>query len=89
MLAVLRLDLTEGCGYMVGSAFPPAWCGGGVPRGLRHNSKLRLRAGMVFHLMSWLMDTGRKGNYFVSDPALVTEDGCEVLTTISQQIHVV
>ena len=77
------------CGYMVGSAFPPAWCGGGVPRGLRHNSNLRLRAGMVFHLMSWLMDTGREGNYFVSDPALVTEDGCEVLTKISQQVHVV
>jgi Xaa-Pro dipeptidase len=77
------------CGYMVGSAFPPAWCGGGIPRGLRHNSNLRLRAGMVFHVMSWLMDTGREGNYFVSDPALVTEDGCEVLTTISQQVHVV
>jgi Xaa-Pro dipeptidase len=77
------------CGYMVGSAFPPAWCGGGVPRGLRHNSNLKLRAGMVFHLMSWLMDTGREGNYFVSDPAVVTEDGCEVLTATPQHVHVV
>lgn len=77
------------CGYMVGSAFPPAWSGGGVPRGLRHNSTLELRVGMAFHLMSWLMHTGREGNYFVSDAALVTEDGCEVLTGTPQEIHVV
>jgi Xaa-Pro dipeptidase len=77
------------CGYMVGSAFPPAWSGGGVPRGLRHNSDLELRNGMVFHLMSWLMGTGRDGNYFVSDTALVTEDGCEVLTSIPQHAQVV
>jgi Xaa-Pro dipeptidase len=76
------------CGYMVGSAFPPAWSGGGVPRGLRHNSNLELRGGMVFHLMSWLMNTGREGDYFVSDSALVTENGCEVLTTIPQHVHV-
>jgi Xaa-Pro dipeptidase len=74
---------------MVGSAFPPAWSGGGVPRGLRHNSDLELRNGMVFHLMSWLMGTGRDGNYFVSDTALVTEDGCEVLTSIPQHAQVV
>lgn len=77
------------CGYMVGSAFPPAWSGGGVPRGLRRNSNLTIRSGMVFHLMSWLMHTGRAGDYFVSDPALVTEDGCEVLTTVPQTVHVV
>jgi Xaa-Pro dipeptidase len=77
------------CGYMVGSAFPPAWSGGGVPRGLRRNSDLILRSGMVFHLMSWLMHTGRAGDYFVSDAALVTDDGCEVLTTVPQSVHVV
>jgi len=77
------------CGYMVGSAFPPAWCGGGVPRGLRRNSNLELRSGMVFHILSWLMHTGREGNYFVSDTVLVTKDGCEVLTTIPQHVHVV
>jgi Xaa-Pro dipeptidase len=56
---------------------------------LRHDSNLELRAGMVFHLMSWLMHTGREGNYFVSDSALVTEDGGEVLTTIPQHVQVV
>jgi Xaa-Pro dipeptidase len=75
------------CGYMVGGAFPPAWSGGGVPVGLRHNSPLKLRAGMAFHLMSWLMHTGRPGDYFVSDTAIVTEDGCEVLTTVPQHVH--
>ncbi|MCF8061174.1 MAG: Xaa-Pro peptidase family protein [Deltaproteobacteria bacterium] len=77
------------CGYMVGSAFPPAWSGGGVPRGLRCRSDMELQAGMVFHLMSWLMHTGRDGDYFVSDSALVTENGCEVLTTMPQRVHVV
>lgn len=76
------------CGYLVGSAFPPSWSGAGVPVGLRHNSDFRLRAGMVFHLMSWLMGSGR-GDYFVSDAAVVTEAGCKVLTGVSQQLHVV
>jgi hypothetical protein len=44
---------------------------------------------MVFHLMSWLMGTGREGDYFVSDASVVTEDGCEVLTTVPQHSHVV
>ncbi|MBM3144845.1 MAG: M24 family metallopeptidase [Chloroflexi bacterium] len=77
------------CGYMVRSAFPPAWSGGGVPIGLRRGSSMILRAGMVFHLLSWLMGTGRAGDYFISDATLVTEDGCEVLTKASQQVRVV
>lgn len=77
------------CGYMVGSYFPPAWSGGGVPRGLRHNSSTELRAGMVFHLLSWLMHTGQAGDYFISDSVLVTTDGCEKLTSLSQNVHVV
>jgi hypothetical protein len=35
------------------------------------------------------MHTGRAGDYFVSDAALVTDDGCEVLTTVPQSVHVV
>lgn len=76
------------CGYMVGIAFPPAWSGGGVPVGLRHNSPMVLRAGMVFHLMSWLMHSGR-GDYFVSNAAIVTETGCDVLTKIPQELRIV
>jgi Xaa-Pro dipeptidase len=77
------------CGYMVGSAFPPAWSGGGVPRGLRRNSDMKLRTGMVFHLLSWLMHTGRAGDYFISDTVMVTPGGCEKLTSLSQQVQVV
>ena len=61
------------CGYAVGIGFPPSWSGGGTPRGLRKGSSMKLEAGMVFHLMSWLLRTG-KGDYFLSDTVVVTVD---------------
>jgi Xaa-Pro dipeptidase len=67
------------CGYVVGLGFPPSWTGGSMVVGLRHDSDMVLQPGMVFHLLSWLMGTGR-GDYFVSNSALLTEQGCEVLT---------
>lgn len=76
------------CGYMIGIGFPPSWVGGSTVVGLRHDSDLALREGMVFHLMSWLMETGREGDYFVSDTAVVTADGCKRLTTTPQTLHV-
>jgi Xaa-Pro dipeptidase len=76
------------CGYMTGIGFPPSWVGGSMVVGLRHDSDWVLQAGMVFHLMSWLMDTGQPGDYFVSDTAVVTEDGCEVLTAVAQDLHI-
>jgi Xaa-Pro dipeptidase len=76
------------CGYLVGTGFPPSWVGGNAVVGLRHDSSLRLQVGMTFHLLSWLMGTGR-GNYFVSDTALLTENGCEVLTDVNQQVQIV
>lgn len=76
------------CGYVVGVGFPPSWTGGGMVVGLRHDSNLILREGMVFHLLSWLMGTGR-GDYFVSDTALLTERGCEILTRTSRHAQVV
>lgn len=75
------------CGYMTGIGFPPSWVGGSTVVGLRHDGELELRAGMVFHLMSWLMGAGQ-GDYFVSDTAVVTEDGCEVVTGVSQELHI-
>jgi Xaa-Pro dipeptidase len=42
----------------------------------------------VFHLLSWLMGTGR-GDYFFSNTALLTEQGCEVLTTTPRRSQVV
>lgn len=77
------------CGYLVGIGFPPSWTGGSGVTGLRHDSDLVLKTGMVFHLMSWLMGTGRPGNYFVSNAAMLTEKGCEVLTTVPGEVQVV
>lgn len=75
------------CGYSVGIGYPPSWSGSGVPVGLRQGSELKLKPGMVFHLMSWLLRTG-KGDSFLSDTAVVTEDGCEVLTKVARELYV-
>jgi Xaa-Pro dipeptidase len=75
------------CGYMVSSAFPPSWSGPGVPIGLRHDSPMVLKSGMVFHILSWLMGCGR-GDYFVSNAAIVSENGGEVLTTLPSTLQI-
>ena len=73
------------CGYSVGIGFPPSWSGSGTPRGLREGSSMVLQAGMVFHLMSWLLRTG-EGDSFLSDTVLVTDDGCELLTRVDRGV---
>lgn len=75
------------CGYATGIGFPPSWSGGGVPRALRPGSGLVLVEGMVFHLISWMMGTGR-GDYFVSDPVEITAGGAVRLTTTPQVVSV-
>ena len=76
------------CGYVVGLGFPPSWTGGSMVVGLRHDSDLELRPGMVFHLLSWLMGTGR-GDYFFSNTAVLTDAGCEILTKTPRRSQVV
>lgn len=76
------------CGYATGIGFPPSWSGNGVPRALRPGGTVRLEEGMVFHLMSWMMETGR-GDYFVSDPVVITPEGGRRLTTTPQDVTVV
>ena len=76
------------CGYVVGLGFPPSWTGGSMVVGLRHASDLVLPPGMVFHLLSWLMGTGR-GDYFFSNAAVLTDEGCEILTTTPRHSQVV
>lgn len=75
------------CGYAVGIGFPPSWSGSGTPVGLRADSRMELKPGMVFHLMSWLLRTGR-GDSFFSDTIVVTEHGCEFLTTADRSLCV-
>jgi Xaa-Pro dipeptidase len=38
-----------------------------------------LKTGMSFHVLSWLMDTGR-GDFFMSNAVLLGPEGPEVLT---------
>ncbi len=66
------------CGYSVGIGFPPSWSGSGVPKGLRGDSEMEIRAGMVFHLMSAMFHTAM-GDYYISNAVLVTDNGCEIL----------
>lgn len=68
------------CGYLVGIGFPPSWTGGNTVTGLRHDSRMEIETGMSFHILSWLMGTGR-GDFFVSNCVLLGPDGVEVLTT--------
>jgi Xaa-Pro aminopeptidase len=75
------------CGYTTGIGYPPSWSGGGVPVGLRAGSQLRLEAGMVFHLMSWLLRC-EHGDSFLSDTVIVTEHGAEMLTQTSRELAV-
>jgi Xaa-Pro dipeptidase len=75
------------CGYAVGIGFPPSWSGSGTPRGLRGGSDMVLQPGMDFHLMYWLLRTGR-GDSFLSDTVVVTDRGCERLTKSSRALQI-
>lgn len=67
------------CGYCVGVGLPPSWTGGNSVVGLRGDSDMGIRSGMSFHVLSWLMGTG-KGDDFISNTVLLTGAGAEVLT---------
>lgn len=67
------------CGYCVGIGFPPSWTGGNTVTGLRHDSELEIREGMSFHILSWLMGTGR-GDFFLSNTVILMPEGAQVLT---------
>jgi Xaa-Pro dipeptidase len=69
------------CGYGVGIGLPPSWTGGNTVMGLRADSELALLSGMSFHVLSWLMQTGR-GDHFLSNTVLITHQGPELLTRL-------
>jgi Xaa-Pro dipeptidase len=68
------------CGYLVGIGFPPSWVGGSAVLGLRPGNHTVLRPGMTFYIQSWVIKQ-RVGDHVVSDTVLVTDTGCEPLTT--------
>jgi Xaa-Pro dipeptidase len=69
------------CGYCVGIGQPPSWTGGNSVTGLRHDSDLEIKTGMSYHILSWLMGSGR-GDDFLSNTVLLSETGPEVLTRL-------
>jgi Xaa-Pro dipeptidase len=71
------------CGYPVGIGFPPSWVGGSRVVGIRPHSTEQIKAGMTFHVLSWLLDVG-PADYGVSDTVLVTEGGAELLTSTNR-----
>jgi Xaa-Pro dipeptidase len=73
------------CGYVVGIGCPPSWTGGNKVTGLRHDSTLEIHIGMSFHVLSWLMGSGR-GDFFLSNTVLLGENGPEVLTRTPAEI---
>jgi Xaa-Pro dipeptidase len=76
------------CGYQVGIGFPPSWVGGPHVVGLRSDSRWRVRAGMTFHVLSWLLGQ-RPADYVLSDTVLVTEQGGRLLTGVDRRPLVV
>lgn len=72
--------LRHHCGYSVGIGFPPSWVGGSSVVGIRRDGDTVVREGMVFHLLSWLVGQ-EPTDYAVSDTAVITTDGCEIITS--------
>lgn len=71
------------CGYLIGIGFPPSWVGGSSVLGLRPGNTMVLRPGMTFYIQSWVIKH-EVGDHVVCDTVLVTEDGCDLLTTTSR-----
>ena len=63
----------------MGIGFPPSWTGGNRGTGFSRDSDLEGQTGMTFHVLSWLMGTGR-GDFFISNTVLLGDGGPEVLT---------
>ena len=72
-------------GYAIGAGFPPTWADdtGAIMSGI----DTVLRPGVVFHHPVALRRMGRYGTAF-SETTVVTEDGCEVLTSSPREIVV-
>ena len=72
-------------GYAVGAGFPPTWADDTAA--IMSGIDTVLRPGMVFHHPVALRRMGRYGTAF-SETTVVTENGCEVLTSSPREIVV-
>lgn len=73
------------CGYTVGIGFPPSWVGSSTVLGIRRGGKVEVKAGMTFHVLSWITDADL-GDYFVSDTVVVGDDSGRVITTTPHRL---
>jgi Xaa-Pro dipeptidase len=83
--AGMDLDWGGDYGYPVGAGFPPHW--GDYSCRIRIGNPMPLQAGMVFHQPIALRLAGRLGVAF-SETVLITERGCESLTTTERTLTV-
>ena len=74
-------------GYSVGINYPPDW-GEGHIMSIWEGDERTLRAGMTFHLIPSVWESGRS-HIEISETVLVTDTGCEVLTNFPQPMFVV
>jgi Xaa-Pro dipeptidase len=72
-------------GYSIGIGFPPDWAD--VDFCIREENHQPLRPGMVFHCNTSLRDVCKIG-VALSETVLVTDHGCEVLTTLSRELFI-
>jgi Xaa-Pro dipeptidase len=71
-------------GYSIGINFPPDW-GEGHIMSIKESESRPLEAGMTFHFVPGLFDYGHAA-VGCSQTVLITENGCEPLSTIPPQL---
>jgi Xaa-Pro dipeptidase len=72
-------------GYSIGLGFPPGWSEGHI-LDLKPNDPRVLQPNMIFHIVPVLLDPEVCGAGF-SETVLVTENGCEVLTSGPRELR--
>ena len=72
-------------GYSVGLGFPPSWAD--CPIYITETDKTELKAGMVFHCNTSLRSIGRFG-VACGETILVSDKGCEVLTSLPRALAI-
>ena len=71
-------------GYSIGIGFPPTWADNGELLILEGDDR-KLKPGMVFHHTMSVRDPGKYG-IALSETSLITESGCEVLTSFDREL---
>lgn len=80
----LGFEKDSRCGYAIGISYPPDW--GERTMSFRRGDKSVLKPGMTFHFMPalWLDDGGLE----LTEPILITENGCECLCKTPRKMTV-